>query len=173
MLARAREHFPVDRFPQLRYEKVGLQEIATTPAYHAAFDGIICMDSMEHICPEDYPGIMCGFNNALKPGGLIYVTVETHETAVEDGEDITVAYERAKANGLPVVLGEVVDEFDTAYLLAMGDQDVPDETLHNAVYRFYPPLEQVRAWFAQAGLVILEEGHGDEVHHIIARKQED
>jgi 2-polyprenyl-3-methyl-5-hydroxy-6-metoxy-1,4-benzoquinol methylase len=53
MLRRAREHFPADRFPQLRYEKVGLQEISATPAFHAAFDGISCMDSMEHICPED------------------------------------------------------------------------------------------------------------------------
>jgi SAM-dependent methyltransferase len=173
MLARAREHFPVDRFPQLRYEKVGLQEIAATPAFQAAFDGIICMDSMEHICPEDYPGILCGFHDALKSGGLLYITVETHETAVEDGEDLAVAYERAKAKGLPVLPGEVVDEFDTAYPLAMREGEVNGEVAHNAVYRFYPPLEQVRAWFAQAGLVILEEGHGDEVHHIIARRQED
>lgn len=173
MLRRAREHFPADRFPHLHYEKVGLQEIAATPAFQAAFDGIICMDSMEHICPEDYPGILHGFHNALRPGGLLYITVETHETAVEDGEDLAVAYERAKAKGLPVVPGEVVDEFDTAYPLAMGDGDVNGEVEHNAVYRFYPSLEQVRAWFAQAGLVILEEGHGDEVHHIIARKCED
>ena len=52
----------------------------------------------------------------------------------------------------------------------MEDGGVNDEVAHNAVYRFYPPLEQVRAWFAQAGLVILEEGHGDDVHHIIARR---
>jgi hypothetical protein len=37
---------------------------------------------------------------------------------VEDGEDLAVAYEQAKAKGLPVVPGEVVDEFDTAYPLA-------------------------------------------------------
>ena len=173
MLRRAREHFPADRFPHLRYEKVGLQEIAATPALQASFDGIICMDSMEHICPEDYPGILHGFHNALKPGGLLYITVETHETAVEDGEDLAVAYKRAKAKGLPVVPGEVVDELDTAYPLAMGDGDVNGEVEHNAVYRFYPQLEQVRDWFVQTGLVILEEGHGDEVHHIIARRCED
>jgi 2-polyprenyl-3-methyl-5-hydroxy-6-metoxy-1,4-benzoquinol methylase len=170
MLKRAREHFPLDHFPHLHYEKVGLQEIAATPALQAAFDGIICMDSMEHICPEDYPGILCGFHNALKPGGVLYITVETQETAVEDGEDLAVAYERAKAMGLPVVPGEVVDEFDAAYPLAMGDGGMNDEVAHNAVYRFYPTLEQVRVWFALARLVILEEGHGEDVHHIIARK---
>lgn len=171
MLARAREHFPASRFPRLRYEKVGLQEIALTSAFQSAFDGIICIDSMEHVCPEDYPGILRGFHVALKPGGLLYITVETQQTAVEDGEDLVIAYERAKAKGLPVVPGEVVDEFDTAYPLAMGDQDVHGDVAHNAVYRFYPSLQQVRAWFAQAGLAILEEGHGDEVHHIIAKKE--
>jgi 2-polyprenyl-3-methyl-5-hydroxy-6-metoxy-1,4-benzoquinol methylase len=170
MLRRAREHFPIDRFPQLCYEKVGLQDIAAAPAFQGAFDGIICMDSMEHIPPEDYPGILRGFHNALKPGGLLYVTVETHETAVEDGEDLAAAYKRAKAKGLPVVFGEVVDEFDTAYPLVMGSGEVNGEVSHNAVYRFYPPLEGVRVWFAQAGLMIVEEGHGDEVHHIIARR---
>ena len=170
MLERAREHFPVERFPNLRYAKVGLQEIAATPGFRSAFDGIICIDSMEHICPEDYPGILRGFHAALKPGGVLYITVETHETAIEDGEDLAAAYARAKAKGLPVVPGEVVDEFDTAYPLVMENPDMDGETTHNAVYRYYPSLEQVRAWFAQAGLVIVEEGHGDEVHHMIAEK---
>jgi 2-polyprenyl-3-methyl-5-hydroxy-6-metoxy-1,4-benzoquinol methylase len=171
MLARAREHFPEDRFPQLHYEKLGLQEIAGTPTFQAAFDGIICMDSMEHICPEDYPGILRGFHAALKPGGVLYITVETHETALEDVEDLTAAYERAKAKGLPVAPGEVVDELDNAFPLVMADREMHGEVAHNAVYRFYPPLEQVQVWLAQAGLVILEEGHGDDVHHIIARRE--
>lgn len=58
MLARGREHFPEAQSPQLRYEKMDLQEIA----FREAFDGIICMDAREHICPEDYPGIMRGFH---------------------------------------------------------------------------------------------------------------
>jgi hypothetical protein len=29
--------------------------------FHAAFDGVICMDAMEHIYPEDYPGILHAF----------------------------------------------------------------------------------------------------------------
>ena len=166
MLARAREHFPLERFPQLHYEKMGLQEMN----FQAEFDGAICMDSMEHICPEDYPGIMRAFYEALKPGGILYFTAETLETAVEDGENLEEAYAKAKAQGLPVVLGEVVDEMNTAYPEAMNQPEIPDEVAHNAVYRFYPPLEQVRAWIAQAGLVIVEEGHGSAAHHFIVSK---
>jgi SAM-dependent methyltransferase len=107
VLARAREHFPLEHFPRLRYAKLGLQEMD----FQAAFDGIICMDAMEHICPEDWPGIVERFHRALKPGGLLYVTVDALKLP-EDAE----AYERAKAMGLPVVFGEIGDEY--AHLLA-------------------------------------------------------
>jgi 2-polyprenyl-3-methyl-5-hydroxy-6-metoxy-1,4-benzoquinol methylase len=63
MLARAREHFP-----GARYEKIGLQEMD----FREEFDGAICMDAMEHICPEDWPVILRGFQAALKPGGVLY-----------------------------------------------------------------------------------------------------
>jgi cyclopropane fatty-acyl-phospholipid synthase-like methyltransferase len=59
MLARARE-----RFPEIRYQKMGLQEID----FQEAFDGAICIDAMEHVCPEDWPKILRGFREALKPG---------------------------------------------------------------------------------------------------------
>jgi hypothetical protein len=49
---RAREHFPIDQFPQIGYEKVGMQEMC----FHEEFDGLICMDAMEHISPEDWRG---------------------------------------------------------------------------------------------------------------------
>ena len=127
---------------------------------------------MEHICPEDYPGIIRSFRKALKPGGVLYFTAETLETAVEDGEDLEEAYAKACAQGLPVVPGEVVDEFDTAYPQAMSQLAVTGDVAHNAVYRFYPPLEQVRAWIEQAGLVIVEERHGSAVHHFIVRREE-
>jgi 2-polyprenyl-3-methyl-5-hydroxy-6-metoxy-1,4-benzoquinol methylase len=74
-LARAREHFPQDRFPGLRYAKMGLQEMD----FLGEFDGVICMDALEHICPEDWPGILARFQKALKPGGMLYVTVDAAE----------------------------------------------------------------------------------------------
>jgi 2-polyprenyl-3-methyl-5-hydroxy-6-metoxy-1,4-benzoquinol methylase len=168
MLARAREHFPPERYLRLRYEKIGLQEMD----FHAAFDGAICMDAMEHIPPEDYPGIMRSFREALRPGGKLYFTAETWATAVEDGEELAKAYAKARAQGLPVVPGEVVDEMDSAYPQAMSQLEMPAEVAHNAVYRFYPPLEQVREWIEQAGLTILEEGHGSALHHFIVERAE-
>ncbi len=165
MLARAREHFPQERFPQLRYEKIGLQEMD----FQAEFDGAICMDAMENVFPEDWPGVVARFSRALKPGGVLYLTVEE----VEEGE-VRESYEQARAQGLPVVLGEMADKIDAAYeqVMALGWQAAPDEAIGHAVYHYYPSREQVRAWFAQAGLAIEEEGSGDWYAHFLARRGE-
>ena len=166
MLARAREHFPEAQYPQLRYEKMGLQEMAFTEA----FDGIICMDAMEHICPEDYPGILRAFQEALKPGGVLYFTADTTDTAVLDEVDVAVAYERARKCGLPVVPGEAVDGIDEAYeqVTRLG-QPVPGDLSDRAVYHYFPPVEQVRIWIDQAGLAIEEEGMGSAWQHFLTR----
>jgi cyclopropane fatty-acyl-phospholipid synthase-like methyltransferase len=141
MLARAREHFPEERFPQLRYEKVGLQEMA----YRDAFDGLICMDALEHVAPEDWPLIMHNFSRALKPGGHAYFTVE-----VAPADEVEQAFKRQREMGLPVVYGEWADQ--------------------NEVYHYYPSMEQVRDWIREAGFDPLEEGEGDGYHHFIIRK---
>ncbi len=160
MLARAREHFP-----QTRYEKMGLQEIA----FREAFDGVICMDAMEHISPEDYPGILRNFQEALKPGGMLYFTMER-----ADSGELEEAYQRARAKGLPVVLGEVVDEVDAAYAqVKASDQPVQGALADSAVYHFYPSLQQAHEWIDQAGLAIEEEGVGSGYHHFVARKKKE
>jgi 2-polyprenyl-3-methyl-5-hydroxy-6-metoxy-1,4-benzoquinol methylase len=157
MLRQAREHFPLEQYPQLSYEKMGLQEMD----FNAAFDGAICIDAMEHICPEDWPGILENFRKALKPGGVLYLTVDW-----ADADDMEKSYQRARARGLPVVYGEVVDELDAAYEQALSGGPVLDAS----VYHFHPPLEQVRAWLEKAGLVVEEIGTGNEYHHILASK---
>jgi SAM-dependent methyltransferase len=165
MLARAREHFPQERFPGLRYAQMGLQEMD----FRAAFDGVICMDALEHVCPEDWPGIVARFQRALRPGGVLYVTVD----AAELGE-YREAYERARAMGLPVVFGEVADELDAVYAQAMALDALEGATLGErldlSVYHYHPAMEQVRAWFDQAELAIEEEGTGDGYVHVMARK---
>jgi 2-polyprenyl-3-methyl-5-hydroxy-6-metoxy-1,4-benzoquinol methylase len=166
MLARAREHFP-----EVRYDKMGLQEMN----FREAFDGAICMDAMEHVCPEDWPGILRGFREALKPGGVLYFTANVAEAEKEMVEQ---AYERAKAHGLPVVFGEVVDQVEEGFnfFLSYDDIfDIPEEALGEradvAVYHYYPPLEQVRAWIGQAGLAIEEQGTGKWYEHFVVRKK--
>jgi SAM-dependent methyltransferase len=136
MLARARDHFPGER-----YEKVGLQEMD----FQEAFEGAICIDAMEHVPPEDWPGILRGFREALKPGGVLYFTLELAEEEV-----VAAAYERAQGLGLPAVLGEMEDE---------------------DVYHYYPGVEQVRAWLGQAGLAIEVEGTGNGYAHFLVRKE--
>src|SRR5512147_2413220 len=70
MLASAKEHFP-----KVEYKKMALHEIN----FRESFDGVICMDAMEHICPEDYPDILQGFQKALKPSGVLYFTADREE----------------------------------------------------------------------------------------------
>jgi SAM-dependent methyltransferase len=140
MLAQARKHFP-----EVRYEKIGLQEMD----FREEFDGAICMDAMEHICPEDWPGILRGFWKALKPGGVLYFT-----EGLEDAVAVEEAYKRAKKRGLPVVFGEVADQVEEASERAVVYGEVTDVS----VYHYCPSLEQVRAWIEQAGLTIEEEG---------------
>ena len=47
MLARARA-----RFPAVPLERVGLQELA----FNGEFDAVMCIDAMENVPPEDWPG---------------------------------------------------------------------------------------------------------------------
>jgi cyclopropane fatty-acyl-phospholipid synthase-like methyltransferase len=158
MLARARE-----RFPAARYEQVGLQEMD----FREEFDGVICIDAMEHICPEDWPGILQGFQNALKPGGVLYLTVDLGQA-----DETQKAYERAKALGLPVVYGEVADRVDELYerVRVSGMSALPMELADGAAYHYHPPLEQVRAWLAEAGLAIEEQGTGNWYEHFVVSK---
>ena len=141
MLARAKA-----KFPGVQLEKVGLQEMA----YHEVFDGAICVDAMENVCPEDWPLVLGNFRRALKPRGYLYFTAETIENADED--EIKQAFERAQRAGLPVVYGEWPDE---------------------EVYHYHPTNQQVREWTRQAGFEILKEGNGEIwYYHILARKVE-
>ena len=163
MLARARE-----RFPEARYEKMGLQEMN----FHEMFDGVICIDTLEHVCPEDWPGILRRFREALKPRGVLYFTVDP------GGDHVQATYERAKAHGLPVVFGEVVDKVEEAFRFFLSYEDVfdiPEEALGEqadvSVYHYHPSLEQVRTWVSQEGLVIEEEGAGNWYEHFVVRKK--
>jgi SAM-dependent methyltransferase len=135
MLERARS-----RYPNVKLEKIRLQELP----YRDIFDGAICMDAMENICPEDWPLVLGNLCRAVKPRGFLYFTVE-----MLDDLNIKKAYLQAKKAGLPVILGEW-----------------PDETC----YHYYPSLQLVRGWILQAGLEIMEETEGDGYHHFIVRR---
>ena len=135
MLAKARA-----RFPNVQFEKVGLQEMP----FQEVFNGAICMDAMEHVCPEDWPLVLRNFHRALKQRGYLYFTVE-----IADENSVKQAFNRAQQAGLPVVYGEWPDE---------------------VVYHYYPARQQVKEWIRQAGFEVLKEGDGDGYNHLLVYK---
>jgi cyclopropane fatty-acyl-phospholipid synthase-like methyltransferase len=158
MLRRAKE-----RFPEVRYEKIGLQEMD----FQNEFDGVICIDALEHVFPEDWPVIVRGFREALKPSGMLYFTLDVSAT-----DHLEEAYEQAKSKGLPVVYGEVAAEVaeTSEKVVAMAFEDIPDDLADKAVYHFYPSVEQVRTWLDQEKFAIEAEGKGKWYRHFLVRK---
>jgi SAM-dependent methyltransferase len=136
------------KFPQVPTDKHDLQELP----YRGEFDGLMCVDAMECIPPEDWPVILERFHRALHAGGWLYLTVElARQDRVRAGN------QAARRSGLPVVDGEVV----------WGEPD--------AYYHHYPSMQQVRAWLADAGFAIDQEAEapwheeGYAYHHVLAR----
>jgi 2-polyprenyl-3-methyl-5-hydroxy-6-metoxy-1,4-benzoquinol methylase len=164
MLARARDHYPLDKFPKLSYLKIALQEMD----FSVQFDGVICIDAMEHVFPEDWPVIVSGFRRALKQSGSVYATVE-----IADEAELSEAYKNALAQGLPVVYGEVADKIDAGFnqIAAIKGHEIPAKLAGQAAYHYYPSEEQVRGWFGQAGLTLVEEAEGNGYSHFLAIKE--
>jgi ubiquinone/menaquinone biosynthesis C-methylase UbiE len=139
MLARARA-----RFPEVPLERVGLQELA----FDAAFDGVMCIDAMEDVPPEDWPRVLGNLRRALRPGGHLYLTVEQ-----VDDQELDRAFADATARGLPVVRGEEAGE-------AAG-------------YHHYPSREQVGYWLEEGMLAVVAEdvsvGDGYGYLHLLTR----
>lgn len=128
------------KFPDVPVRKLGLQELAD----ENAFDGIICMDSMENVFPEDWPVVLRNFHRALRPHGLLYFTVE-----LADAQETQAAFEQGQQLGLPVVYGEWA---------------------HEGGYHYYPSIAQVKRWTDETRLVTLDETMGDLYHHFIVRR---
>jgi SAM-dependent methyltransferase len=136
------------KFPQVPTEQHDLQELP----YQDEFHGVLCVDAMEFVPPEDWPVVLGRFREALRPGGWLYLTVE-----LAHGDQVRAANEAARRLGLPVVDGEVI-------------WDEPD-----GYYHHYPTMRQVRAWLADAEFAIQEEAEGTwheegyAYHHVLAR----
>ncbi len=125
------------KHPTVPVRRLGLQELADTAVYH----GLLCVDALESVFPEDWPLVLANFRRALRPGGALYCTVE-----LTDPGELERAYRAGQELGLPVLPGEVA---------------------HQGGYHFYPELDQVRDWVSQAGFGLLDEAVGDEYHHLL------
>jgi cyclopropane fatty-acyl-phospholipid synthase-like methyltransferase len=138
-------------FPDATTEQHDLQDLP----YRDRFDGVMCVDAMEFIPPEDWPGVLARFRDAMRANGRLYLTVE-----LVPAEQIRSLNDAARRAGLPVVDGELMWE--------MSDQSP-------GYYHYYPSLEQVRVWMAAAGFRIVDEVEGPWVdgeyayHHVVAQ----
>jgi SAM-dependent methyltransferase len=135
------------KFPQVPTDKHDLQDLP----YEGEFDGVLCVDAMEFVPPEEWPLVLEHFHVALRPGACLYLTVERARE-----EQVRAANEAARRSGLPVVDGEVI----------WGEPD--------GYYHHYPSMQQVRGWLADAGFAIQEEFEGPwhqegyAYHHVLA-----
>lgn len=105
-------------------EQLGLQELDMPDA----FDGVMCIDAMEHVPPEDWPVVTRNLSRALRPAGLLYLTLEVTK---DQSQSTDRAYREAVARGLPAVPAE----------------DVGEDT---GGYHYYAPPEQVAVWLSDA-----------------------
>jgi SAM-dependent methyltransferase len=87
MLARARQ-----RGIAVRLDQVALQDLS----YAREFDAVLTVDAMENIPPEDWPLVVANLHRAVRPGGVLYLTVEEVEQAKIDQ-----AFQRLSARGCP------------------------------------------------------------------------
>jgi len=108
-------------------ERIRLQELAFDREFH----GALCVDAMEFISPEDWPTVLANLRQAVRRGGLIYLTVEQIEST-----EIANAFAEARALGLPVVYGE---------------------TRRGGGYHHYPTTELVSEWVAAANLEVVDK----------------
>jgi SAM-dependent methyltransferase len=137
------------KFPNAPTEKHDLQDLP----YADEFDGVMCVDAMEFVPPEDWPRILRRFRRALRPEGWLYLTVElAPETQVQ------ALNEDARRSGHPVVEREVL-------------WDEPEGLL----YHHYPAMAQVRDWLTASGFSIEEDAEGPwydddhAYHHVLAK----
>jgi cyclopropane fatty-acyl-phospholipid synthase-like methyltransferase len=139
MLSQARQ-----RGIAVSLENVSLQELACAQQ----FEAVLTIDAMENVAPEEWPRVLANLHRALRPDGVLYMTVEDIDVSqVED------AYTVLRKRGMPAVYGEVIE----------GDV---------AGYHYYPGRERVMEWFSAEGLRVLDETYKREdpdwgYHHFL------
>ncbi len=121
--------------------RCGLQELNENSEY----DGIMCIDAMENVFPEDWNEVLHHFNRALKDNGILYFTVE-----IISKEEKDEAYQLGKELNVPLVYGEFV---------------------HEGGYHYYPEIDVVKKFLKGNSFYIIEERISEGYHHFIVQKR--
>lgn len=61
--------------PEVPTRVLALQELSAAAELAKVADGLICVDALEHVGPEDWPRVLGGFAAVLRPGAPAYLTV--------------------------------------------------------------------------------------------------
>jgi 2-polyprenyl-3-methyl-5-hydroxy-6-metoxy-1,4-benzoquinol methylase len=66
------------KHPDVATYQLALQDLLGADALRGRFDGLLCVDALEVVPPEDWPSVVEGLAATLKPGAPAWVTVEQH-----------------------------------------------------------------------------------------------
>jgi SAM-dependent methyltransferase len=136
MLAQARR-----KHPQVPALVLALQDLAGAGDLRGRFDGLLCVDALENIAPEDWPGAAAGLAAALKPRAPAYVTVEA------PGGPLPAPADPRQVPG---------EDFEG------GEQ---------GGYHYYPARDQARGWLTAAGFGVLDEQDADCYWHFLLERR--
>lgn len=136
MLAQARR-----KYRDVPSRVLALQELADAGDLRGRFDGLLCVDALESLPPEDWPGAVSGLAGALKPKAPAYVTVEVFEGELPPPAD---------ARQVP------------------GEHFGGGE---HGGYHYYPARHQARQWLAAAGFAINDEREADSYWHFLLERR--
>lgn len=71
MLARAN-----GKHPDVPTRVLALQDLAAAEDLHGRFDALLCVDALENVGPEDWPGVATGLVQVLRGAAPAYLTIE-------------------------------------------------------------------------------------------------
>ena len=128
------------KHPGVPTECVALQELG----FLREFDGVVCVDAMEHVGPEDWPLVLERLTAAGRARAHLYLTVE-----LPDDDDPYLAAD-AEDFGEPVVDGESFD--------GIG-------------YHYFPDRTDVMRWVDEAGLDVIHETEADGYRHLLLQRR--
>ena len=70
------------KHPGVATRRLALQDLAAANELREGCDGLLCVDVLENVGPEDWPGVLAGLVRTLRPDGLGYITVEIPDQPV-------------------------------------------------------------------------------------------
>lgn len=128
------------KHPDVPTTQVSLQDLG----FLRDFDGVTCVDAVEHVGPEDWPLVLERLTAAARARAHLYLTVE-----LPDDDD--------------PYLAEDADDF--------GEPLVEGESYDGVGYHFYPDRTDVMRWIDEAGLDVIHETEADGYRHLLMQRR--